>query len=355
MINDAYRDLGLSAQTTYAELFDRTQGSEIFHSVSNLSGNFFKRDTKSGSYWYYGYRDVDGTGRMIYVGPDSERISRLAELLKEVKSSEEIRNLSNACIAYGFEAMSSKHFKILKKLSEYGLFRAGGVLVGTHAFLAYGNMFGVKWANGFRTMDLDIAHPGNNVSIALPSDIKIDVHSAIESLEMGLIPITEFGGRSGAQYRNEKDSELRIDFLTSMTRDGLPAVIDNLNIALEPLKFMEFSLESTTQGCILSKSGACVVNVPDPSRFAVHKLIVYGERSVSEQAKSRKDLVQAYSIIKWMTDNDRIEEIENAFADALGRRPGWKKRIEHGLNALQDKFGGLSLNLLDTRKRSKIK
>ncbi len=31
---------------------------------------------------------------------------------------------------------------MIRRLSEYGFFRAGGVLVGTHAFLSYGNLLG---------------------------------------------------------------------------------------------------------------------------------------------------------------------------------------------------------------------
>lgn len=337
-MNLSYKDLGLVAQSLYAELFDRVQGDEIAQAVRSLSGNFFKRESKQGAYWYYGYRDIDGAGRMIYVGPDSERMQALVYRFKELKKSDALKNISNACIGAGFEPMHSKHFKILKKVSEYGLFRAGGVLVGTHAFLAYGNMFGVKWANGSKTMDIDIAHAGKNVSIALPSDIKIDVHKAIESLEMGLVPITELSGKTGAQYRNEKDGELRIDFLTSMTRDGNPVHIENLNISLEPLKFMEFSLEGTVQACLISKSGACIVNVPHPARFAVHKLIVHGERSISEQAKAIKDVVQAHAVIQWMNENDRREEVEDAINDAMSRGKGWSDRLKSGIESLEKRF-----------------
>jgi hypothetical protein len=32
----------------------------------------------------------------------------------------------------------------LRRLADYGFFRAGGVLIGTHASLAYGNMLEVR-------------------------------------------------------------------------------------------------------------------------------------------------------------------------------------------------------------------
>src|SRR3546814_4662991 len=74
---------------------------------------------------------------------------------------------------------------IVQRLSDYGFFRAGGVLVGTHAFLSFGNMLGVRWAEALRTQDVDFAHAGKALTIALPADIEIDTHAAIESLQMG--------------------------------------------------------------------------------------------------------------------------------------------------------------------------
>ena len=144
-----------------------------------------------------------------------------------------------------------------------------------------GNMLGVRWTVGERTLDVDFAHAGRNISVALPTDMEISLHSAIESLEMGFLPIREFSGKTGAQYRNPHDPELRIDFCTPEVGSEQAIPMASLGIALEPLKFMEFSLEATTQGVAFSPHGACVVNIPDPARFAVHKLIVFGERPIA--------------------------------------------------------------------------
>jgi hypothetical protein len=55
--------------------------------------------------------------------------------------------------------------------------------------------------------------------------------SAPAALEMGLLPITQLNGKAGAQYRNPQDQELRLDFLTSMTRAGVPVAMPGLNLA----------------------------------------------------------------------------------------------------------------------------
>ena len=214
------------------------------------------------------------------------------------------------------------------------MFRAGGILIGTHAFIAMGNLLGVRWLHGTATLDVDFAHAGRNVSVALPADLKIDVHGALESLKLGLLPISELDGKLGAQYRSKDDAELRVDFVTSMTRTGEAVRMPDLNIALEPLKFMEFSLEGTTQGCVFANAGACTVNLPSPERFAIHKLIVYGERPIRERTKSAKDLLQAAAIVEWCLDSGRKDELKAAWDDAEGRGRGWKQRVSEGRQAL---------------------
>lgn len=329
-----YSNLSLSAQTAYAELFSQTQAFEIGNALGGLIGAFHRRTLKGREYWYFAYRDMDQKLRMVYVGPDNERVRMLVDRFGEARQDKPLVSPARMAIAAGGSPAAPKHFRIIKRLAEYGFFRAGGMLIGTHAFLAMGNMFGVRWHDGAATLDVDFAHAGQNVSVALPADIRIDVHGALESLEMGLLPISQFNGRSGAQYRNPRDQELRLDFLTSMTRDGQPVVMPNLNLTLEPLRFMEFSLEHPVQGCVFSSLGACTVNLPLPERYAVHKLIVYGERPVSERAKASKDLLQAASLASYFLANGQADLFNEAWRDALGRGKGWRGRAEQGREAL---------------------
>lgn len=329
-----FRELSLSAQTAYAELAEQTREFETSHALAGLTGSFQKLARKGQSYWYFAYRDFDGKVRMSYVGPDEERVKALVERFRKSRLGKPLAPQAQAAIALGCAPTAPKHFRIVKRLAEYGFFRAGGVLVGTHAFIAYGNLLGVKWTQGSATLDVDFAHAGTNVSVALPADLRIDVHGALESLEMGLLPLTEFGGGTGAQYRNPQDPELRLDFVTSATRSRKPVVMKDLNLALEPLKFMEFSLEGTTQACVFSAGGACTVNLPAPQRYAVHKLIVYGERPPAERPKARKDLLQVASLAEYFQANGQERAFNSAWRDALARGAGWRKRALHGKTAL---------------------
>lgn len=327
-------ELTLSAQTAYAELFSQTQAFELDNALAGLVGAFHKRTLKERDYWYFAYRDIDQRLRMVYVGPDNERVRSLVARFSEGKQEKPLAPPARMAIAAGCTPVAPKHFRIIRRLAEYGFFRAGGILIGTHAFLAMGNMLGVRWRDGASTLDVDFAHAGQNVSVALPADLKIDVHGALESLEMGLLPIAQFNGKAGAQYRNPKDQELRLDFVTSMTRDGEPVAMPQLNLALEPLKFMEFSLEKPLQGCIFSSLGSCIVNLPAPERYAVHKLIVFGERPVSERSKATKDLLQAASLASYFLENGQAEVFNLAWRDAIERGKGCQSRATQGLEAM---------------------
>ena len=329
-----FAELPLSAQTAYAELLEQTRTLELTNALSGLVGSFHKLTRKGQDYWYFAYRDLGQKVRMAYVGPDDKRVRALVERFRQNRRIKPLAPMAQSAVGLGCAPTAPKHFRIIRRLAECGFFRAGGVLIGTHAFLALGNLLGVRWQEGASTLDVDFAHAGRNISVALPADLHLNVHGALESLEMGLLPLTEFSGRAGAQYRNPKDQELRLDFVTSATRGGKTVVMPELNLALEPLKFMEFSLQGTTQGCVIGRAGACVVNLPAPERYAVHKLILYGERPVAERAKAAKDLLQAAGLADYFVQTGQTRVFNAAWRDALGRGSGWLRRSLQGMKAL---------------------
>ena len=340
-----YEELSLSAQTAYAELIESARARELDRSIAHLSGSFSSKTVKGRTYWYYQYRDVDGSVRQIYVGPDTGEIRALMARARE-KPTRALEPLARSAIALGCERVLPRHFRIVRRLSEYGFFHAGGVLIGTHAFLSIGNLLGVRWRDGSRTQDIDFAHAGKNISIALPATVKVDVHKALKSLEMGFLPISTFGGEAGATYLNPREPELRLDFLTTLHRRGGRAFTpENLNVALQPLKFMEFALEHPVQAAVFCEEGAVTVNIPSPARYALHKLLVWGERKEAFRTKAAKDLLQAAALIAYFKDH-RSEELRDAWRDLLSRGKGWRTRARQGRNALSKAAPDLQLDQL---------
>lgn len=154
--------------------------------LAGISGSFHKKSLRKGAeYWYFAYREPRAERpRLVYIGPDSEEVHSPVENFRSSHGASSLAPQARAAMAHGCAPLAAKHFRIVKRLSEYGPFRAGGILIGTHAFLALGNLRGVRWLHGTATLDVDFAHAGRNFSVALPTDLKIDVHGACESRKL---------------------------------------------------------------------------------------------------------------------------------------------------------------------------
>ena len=325
-----FSDLSPAAQTNFAELFEQARAAALDRSVRDLPGSFNKKTVKGRDYWYWQVRDLQGDNRQVYLGPDDERLRKLIQLHKDGKgeSSNDLAALVSACVSLGCMTVIPQHFQVINRLAEYGLFQAGGVLIGTHAFIAMGNMLGVRWTSGWRTSDVDVAHAGKNVSLALAENAKADIHDAITSLEMGLLPQQSLVAGSGATYITAR-KDIRIDLLTTARRKDDVYLYEPLNVSLQPLKFMEFSLEQTTQTALLSGEQVVVVNVPAPMRYAMHKLVIMGEREEAFRSKLVKDAGQVAALVEYGLLR-APSALAAAAQDLMSRGPGWRSRAAEG-------------------------
>lgn len=60
--------------------------------------------------------------------------------------------------------------RVIERPGDYGLFRAGAVLIGTEAFFSAANMFGVEIVK---------APQGDRIELLLRSDFRIDARSPL--------------------------------------------------------------------------------------------------------------------------------------------------------------------------------
>jgi hypothetical protein len=336
-----FTELTLSAQTAYAQLLEAAVTAEHLRTLADLPGSFTPKTVRGHKYWYYQYTEPSGKLRQTFVGPDNEAVNGLMGRKVMPSSSAPLTPLARSAVVLGCTEVLPRHLRVIARLAEYGFFRAGGVLVGTHAFLAYGNMLGVRWRDSDRTQDIDFAHAGRNLAIALPHDFHINTDKAIESLALGLLPVSQLSGKAGATYLNPREPEFRLDFLTTCHRDGdAPFRHPQLGIELQPLKFMEFSLENVQQTVIIAGGQSVVANVPHPARFALHKLLVFGERTGAFATKASKDLAQAAALLACLHET-RPWEVEEAWEDLLSRGKGWRERVTVSLKALNKRYPAL--------------
>ena len=334
-MSDRFATLPVSAATAYAQLQTAALGLELARDVSHLHGSFGTKQVKGTTQWYFSYREADQRVRQIYVGPDNEQVRALVDKALAPAPTERLRPLARSALALGCTPIQRKHLSVILRINEFGFFRAGGVLVGTHAFLAYANQLGLHWNEPDQTADVDFAHAGRNLSIALPATVEARPHSALISMQEGFLPLVQFRGRAGASYRHPAEPEFQVDFLTPRVADNDdPVSIENLDVALQPLHFMEFSLENVQQSTLFDPTGRCVVvSLPAPERYAVHKLLVIGERAGRFRSKASKDLAQAASLLEYFADADPVA-VRESWTDVLARGPGWRKRAAEGKKAL---------------------
>jgi hypothetical protein len=329
-------DLPASAQAAYAEALEGARRRELDRSVGNLAGSFNRKVVKGIDYWYYQFTDAAGGKlRQIFIGRDDERIRALVERSR-LRDAPAVERLAKSAVALGCAPTTPSHFRVVRRLNEIGFFQAGGVLVGTHAFLAFGNELGVSWGSVAQTMDLDFAHAGTNVQLALPSDLRIDTRGAVERLEAGLLPVPGLRpGERTATFTSRVDKHLRVDFLTPM-RGGREEVFEHkaLGVNLQPLPFLEFVLEDVHQAAVLGALGAVVVNVPDPARFALHKLLVFAQRRTQDPSKALKDLRQAAALLEVLARFREDDVLGLWHRDLRMRGPGWVKRADAALKPL---------------------
>lgn len=331
-----FTELTASAEAAFAGLDVAARDAELRRGVAGLPGGFVKKNDKGRDYWYFQQKQPDGRVQQVFVGPNDEKTRTLIDrhgAPDAVDAQAGLKRLARAAIELGCAEIPLKHGRVIGRLLDHGFFKAGGLLVGTHAFLAYQNMFGIRWDAGAFTVDLDFAHAGKNVSLAIAANVEVDTAKAIESLEMGFIPVM-----SGTTYKKPDEPDFDLDFLTTFGRGGdKPLFVPVLNLSMQPLKFMEFSLEAPMKATLLYRNGPLVVNVPRPERYVWHKLIVVGERPREMRTKANKDLVQAACLLDYLLDND-ADLVRESWVDAINRGPGWSQRLRQGWDGLNTKF-----------------
>lgn len=326
-----FTDYSTAAQAAYSSLLAAARMAMLNRSPANLPGGFTTKTVHGRVYWYYQRKGPTGL-EQVYVGPDDVATLALIEASRNDEMTAKqahLRKLSNAAAALGCYSVVPKHFRVLTRLADHGVFAAGAILVGTHAFLAYQNVLGVAWSEAGQTVDLDFARAGRNLSLALAPNIKVDAHSAIESLKMGFVPVNE-----GTRYVKPDEPDFDLDWLTSRSRSGdEPVNCPALNVHLQPLRFMELALEAPVPAALLGNTSAIIVNLPDPAAYAVGKLLVAAERTGDGKSKSKKDIAQAAALIDYFVRRDP-DAIVLMASSTQSRGPGWRKALNTGMTLL---------------------
>lgn len=322
--------IGGETMVLYADLRERLEIFEVMRNIASLSGEFTTKTVK-GSVYHYFQTTLSNGRTQIYIGRDSDGIRSLIEArkkgAKDVSLDEKMfQRLAAQLIAGGVTPLMPDVAKIIRHMSDGGVFMLGGVVVGTVAYQILGAHLGVIWDGANRmTQDVDLASD-NRIAIAVP-DLQADVPGIIESLQMGFFPVPRLSHKEPSTSYAIRGKTLRIDLLTPSRRGvTAPIFIRRLNAAATPLKYLDYLLETPISAVMISGT-PCLVRVPQPARYALHKLIISQERSATAVDKKKKDILQAASMLELLR-SDHPGDIELARESLMKRGESWTKKLE---------------------------
>lgn len=323
--------LPLTVQTAYSDLLGRLQDDAIL----DLGGTPVLRERGNRKYWYTVQRLADHTIEK-YLGPETkelkERLQKTLELRESQKDREKERSrLARMCREGRVPTVDAQTGKILFALAKSGMFRLRSVLVGTHAFRCYSGILGVNFPEAHAvTEDIDLA-AFRSISLALDDSIDPDLEDALQQIGP-FIAKPSLHNRTTA-WRHT-GSEIAVELLTPNQGPDSdePLKLPTLGAYARPLRFLDYLIHQPIQAAVLYRSGV-LVNVPQPARYAVHKLIVATRRAGGTSEKSRKDVEQAATLIRVLAE-DRPDELEDAYSEAHGRGRKWREHLQKGVRRL---------------------
>lgn len=289
----------------------------------DIQGMLMEKPLRKG---LYAYDRVKIGNQLVdrYLGPVSDDLRAAGQRAKELRraAGDQVKLLrSHGCLAPDRETGA-----VLLSLARAGIFRAGGVLVGTAAFRCYEAELGVRLDDAAAaTQDINVAmHRTITVAATAPPVPKI-------LAGMGYAPSITSNTAGAKPWRWTK-GEMLVEFLTPDT--GHDGQFEKLGVHAQQVKFMEYLLECPVRAPVVYQSGV-LVKVPDPAHYAVHKLILASRRGTDSREKTLEDRRQAAQLIEVLA-SDRPDELAAAYMDARGRGPAWRNAIDITLKVLPD-------------------
>jgi hypothetical protein len=282
---------------------------------------------------------TDRIDRFLGRAGDPEAEQEAATLRTGMALAAERRRLVSMLRRNGFSGPDRRLGAALDALAHAELFAAGAVLVGTAAYLVSEGLVGARLpAPTLMTGDLDLATASLALTASPPETLLAILRRADPTFEAvtGLDP-----RRPPARFRSAQG--YLVDLITPERRrdQKSSAALPALEAAAAPLQHIAWLIADPVPTVALWGAGV-PVQVPQPARYAVHKLILAQKRDPASRLKRAKDLAQARALIEVLLQTDRFA-LDDALADARARgRRGWGAPIERSLVelGLMGRLGG---------------
>lgn len=302
--------------------------------VTDIKGSPALRERNGRAYWYDRYR-IGSDIQEQYLGEDTPALRERIERHETLKSQRAERRRERARLVRllrgeRFLGMDGATGSFVSALAKAGIFRLGGVLVGTQAFRSYEGELGLRLSLDQMAMtnDIDIAS-FEKLSLALDERVLPSVNDVLAGFDFVPVPSLQAGKVS--RWRQSK-SETLVEFLTPSfeAEEGLRELAA-LGVSAQSLHFLNFVISDPLPAAAIYRDGI-LIHIPRPERFAIHKLIVSDRRrDGADSLKSRKDLMQAELLLDVLAE-DRPSDLALAYDDAAARGPKWRERLERSMS-----------------------
>jgi hypothetical protein len=323
MAKDAFTP---TEQTLFAELIQQVE-------AATPAGTVYTRE-RDGIQYYYAKIPV-GVGRIDrFVGKvgDAEAEAKVAELKRGMEQAGERRRLVRLLRSAGLASPHRTIGATLDAISHAGLFKNGAVLVGTAAYMMSEPLVGRRLPEPtLMTGDLDLA----TANLALKAEPPERLETIIKRGDPTFVPVLHIRANEPPSRFRTADGFL-LDLITPTRRrtDTNPMRMDELDAGAAPLQYMDWLIANPVPTVALWGSGV-LINIPQPTRFAVHKLILAQKRDVGSRLKRQKDLAQAEALIQAILSHDPFDLYDALAGAAAQGRSGWREPILRSLTELK--------------------
>jgi hypothetical protein len=314
-------------QTVYADLVQ-----QVF-STTEKPASIYTQKQKGIDYLYAKWRVVRAARDIELGRADNPEAQQRAEQIRaEQARAKERRKIITALRNGGIPTPTRALGNVLYAMSDAGLFD-NAVLVGTAAYICYSPIIGVLLPSGvLMTQDADLATASLVIASDGDDDTMLDI---LKRADETFRPIPALERSAPSSSFKSMDTGFIVDLLTPQRRrsDANPMPLENLAAGAVPLQYLDWLIADPMRAVALHGAGI-PIQVPQPAKYAVHKLIVAQKRRPDELAKRGKDSLQAKALIEALSETDP-SALQDAIEDASAQAAkGWHQPILRSLKEL---------------------
>lgn len=266
---------------------------------------------------FYAHQSYEGDGKQhdrYLAGPvgNAEADALAAAMRERIRETKELAPSLRMLVREGYAFADAKTYAAVAALHNAGVFRAGAMLVGSHAFGVLLNGLGAR-ATVFATEDIDVARK-EALALDEPAASMLEV---LRASGVDFVEVPRLDRKSpSTSWKQRGRSTFHVDLLVpSRGEDYRVVEVPELSAHASALPYLGYLLAESQPGTLLAREGCCAVRVPLPERFAVHKLAISRLRR-GRSAKSAKDVEQAAVLAAVVADTS-----PGALSDAVAALP----------------------------------